>query len=155
MRLRIVALGHRMPTWVEAGVGEYSKRVSRDYPLELIELRPEPRGRGKPLPQILAAEAQRLVVACKGCAIVALDEQGEPWTTRRLALHLAAWRDAATDVAFAIGSADGLDPRFRAQASARVAVSAMTLPHGLVRVIIAEQIYRAASLLAGHPYHRE
>lgn len=155
MRLRIVALGHRMPPWVEAGVSEYAKRLSRDHPLELIELRPEPRDRGKSVEQMLAAEALRLAAPCKGHAIVALDECGEPWNTRTLADRLATWRDAATDVAFVIGSADGLDPGFKARASARIAVSAMTLPHGLVRVIIAEQIYRAASLLAGHPYHRE
>jgi 23S rRNA (pseudouridine1915-N3)-methyltransferase len=155
MRLRIVALGHRMPEWVNAGVGEYAKRLGREHPLEVVELKPEPRDRGKPVAQILASVAQRLAAATRGCVVLALDERGEPWTTRRLADALDAWRDRGQDVAFVIGSADGLDPAFRAAASHRVSLSAMTLPHGLVRIMVAEQIYRAASLLAGHPYHRE
>jgi 23S rRNA (pseudouridine1915-N3)-methyltransferase len=155
MRLRIIALGHRMPDWVSAGVAEYAKRLPREHPLEVVEIKPEPRDRGKPVPQLLAAEAQRLDAVTRGFVVVALDERGEAWTTRALAERLAAWRDQGEHVAFAIGSADGLDEAFKARAAARVSLSAMTLPHGLVRVTIAEQIYRAFSLLANHPYHRE
>jgi 23S rRNA (pseudouridine1915-N3)-methyltransferase len=155
MRLRIVALGHRMPDWVSAGVAEYAKRLPREHPLEVVEIKPEPRDRNKPVPQLLAAEAQRLDAATRGFDVVALDERGDAWTTRTLAQRLAAWRDRGSDVAFAIGSADGLDEAFKSRAAARVSLSAMTLPHGLVRVMIAEQIYRAFSLLANHPYHRE
>ncbi|HEY5861862.1 MAG TPA: 23S rRNA (pseudouridine(1915)-N(3))-methyltransferase RlmH [Casimicrobiaceae bacterium] len=155
MSLRIVALGHRMPAWVNAGYEEYAKRLPREWALTLVELKPEPRDRGRAVPQLLAAEAVRLAAACAGAAIVVLDERGSLWTTRQLADNLQQWREGRTDVAFVIGSADGLDAGFKRSATARVALSAMTLPHGLVRVVLAEQLYRAASFLAGHPYHRE
>ena len=155
MRLRVVALGHRMPAWVAAGWADYARRMPRDFPLELVELKPEPRDRGKPVPQVLAAEAVRIAAACKDAQVVALDERGQPWTTRALAEALARWRDAARDTAFVIGSADGLAEPVRRGAAAVVALSALTLPHALVRVIVAEQLYRAVSLLSHHPYHRE
>ena len=155
MRLRVVALGHRMPAWIAAGWEDYRRRLPREYALELVELKPEARDRGRPVPRLLAAEAERICAACKGALVVALDEHGQPWTTRDLADHLGRWRDAARDVAFVIGSADGLAPAVKRAAAAVVALSALTLPHGLVRVLLAEQIYRAVSLLSGHPYHRE
>jgi 23S rRNA (pseudouridine1915-N3)-methyltransferase len=155
MNLRVVALGHRMPAWVTAGWQEYARRLPHDFVLELVELKPEPRDRGKPVAQLLGAEAQRIAAACKDARIVALDERGQPWTTRALSQHLARWRDDNEDVAFVIGSADGLADAVKRSATAVVSLSALTLPHGLVRVIVAEQLYRAASLLAGHPYHRE
>jgi 23S rRNA (pseudouridine1915-N3)-methyltransferase len=144
-----------MPAWVDAGWNEYARRLPREFALELIELKPEPRDRGKTVPQLLAAEAARIDAACKDALVIALDERGAPWTTRVLADHLARWRDDARSVAFVIGSADGLAPALRRRAAAVVALSALTLPHGLVRVLVAEQLYRAASLLSGHPYHRE
>lgn len=144
-----------MPSWVDAGWNDYARRMPREFALELIELKPEPRTQGKPVSQLLDAEAQRIVGAAKGRPLIALDERGAAWTTRVLADTLARWRDGATDVAFVIGSADGLAESLRKRATAVVALSALTLPHGLVRVLLAEQFYRAASLLAGHPYHRE
>jgi 23S rRNA (pseudouridine1915-N3)-methyltransferase len=155
MKLRVIALGHRMPAWVTAGWDDYARRLPREFALELVALKPEPRERGKTIPQLLAAEAARIAAAGKGALIVALDERGRPWTTRALADHVARWRDEALDVAFVIGSADGLADAVTRGASATVALSALTLPHGLVRVLLAEQLYRAASLLTGHPYHRE
>jgi 23S rRNA (pseudouridine1915-N3)-methyltransferase len=155
MRLRVVALGHRMPAWIDAGWDDYCRRLPREFALSLVELKPEPRDRGRPVVQLLAAEAERIDAACKGALVVALDERGQPWTTRSLADHLGRWRDEARDVAFVIGSADGLAPAVKRAAAAVVALSALTLPHGLVRVLLAEQIYRAVSLLSGHPYHRE
>jgi 23S rRNA (pseudouridine1915-N3)-methyltransferase len=155
MKLRVVAPGHRMPPWVTAGWDDYARRMSRAFALELIEIRPEPRDRGKTLPQLLSAEAVRIAAACKDARVVALDEQGEPWTTRMLAERVTRWRHEARDAAFVIGSADGLADSVKRDADAVVALSALTLPHGLVRVIVAEQLYRAVSLLAGHPYHRE
>jgi len=155
LSLRVVALGHRMPAWVSAGYDEYARRLPREWALALVELKPEPRDRGRAVAQILAAEAVRLAAACAGATIVVLDERGSLWTTRQLADNLQQWREARADVAFVIGSADGLDAGFKRSAAARVALSAMTLPHALVRVVLAEQLYRAASLLAGHPYHRE
>ena len=154
MKLRLVALGHRMPRWVSDGYAEYARRLPREFALELVELRPEPRDRGRSTAQILAVEAARIADACADHRIVALDERGTAWTTATLAERLRDWRDAGAAVAFVVGSADGLDPGVKARADALVALSALTLPHGLVRVVVAEQIYRAASLLARHPYHR-
>jgi 23S rRNA (pseudouridine1915-N3)-methyltransferase len=155
VRLRIVALGHRMPAWVSEGVTDYARRLPRDVAFELVELKPAPRDRGRTVAQMLAEEARRIESACAGARIVALDERGASWSTRKLADALAAWRNDAADVAFVVGSADGLDPSIRERASAVVSLSAMTLPHALVRVMLAEQIYRGFTLLAGHPYHRE
>ncbi len=155
LKLRVVALGHRMPAWVSAGWTDYARRMPHEYALELIELKPESREDGKPVARLLAAEATRIASACRGALVVALDERGQPWTTRRLADTLARWRDESRDVAFVIGSADGLADSLKRDAHAVVALSAMTLPHGLVRVLVAEQLYRAVSLLSGHPYHRD
>ena len=140
-----------MPAWVDAGYAEYAKRIA----VELMELKPEPRTQGKTAAQMLAAEAVRIRAACAGACIVTLDERGKPWSTRDLASKLAQWHDDAQDVAFVIGSADGVDAALKRDADAMVALSSFTLPHGLVRVMMAEQLYRATSLNAGHPYHRE
>lgn len=154
MKVRVVALGHRMPGWVGAGVDDYAKRLPREWALEFVELKPEPRDRGRNLEQMLAAEATRIATACAGFRTIALDERGAAWSTRELADHIRRWQDAGHDIAFVIGSADGLHADIKRHAAAVVALSAMTLPHALVRVVLAEQLYRAASLLAGHPYHR-
>jgi 23S rRNA (pseudouridine1915-N3)-methyltransferase len=155
MKLRIVALGHKMPAWVVAGYEEYAKRLPREFALQLVELKPAPRVGGMPVGRMLAAEAQRIHTASAGCAVVALDERGAAWTTRQLAEHLQAWRDSGCDLAFVIGSADGLDEAVKREAAAVFALSALTLPHGMVRILLVEQLYRAVSLLAGHPYHRD
>jgi len=153
--LRIIAMGHRMPGWVQAGFDDYAKRLPRDSRIELVELKPEPRDRGRTVAQMLAAEAARIRDTVGDDRLVILDERGGGWTTRQLADNLQQWRRQGGDVAFVIGSADGLDEALKHSAAHRVSLSALTLPHGLVRVMIAEQIYRAASLLAGHPYHRD
>ncbi len=144
-----------MPAWVNAAWTDYARRMPREFALELIELKPEPREDGKPAARLLVAEAARIAAACRGALVVALDEHGQPWTTRILADKLARWRDESRDVAFVIGSADGLDDSIKRDAQATVALSAMTLPHGLARVLVAEQLYRAVSILSGHPYHRD
>ena len=155
MRLRVVALGQRMPPWVDAGWDDYARRMPPEFPVDLAALKPEPRDRGKSVAQILAAEALRIATACRNASVVALDERGERWTTRALSDKLAQWRIEARDVTFVIGSADGLDASLKRDADAMVALSSFTLPHGLVRVMMAEQLYRAISMNAGHPYHRE
>lgn len=155
MKVRIVALGRRMPAWVTGGFDDYTSRLPREWGFELVELKAETRGGGRSTAQLLAAESARIVPACAGYRIVALDEHGTAWTTREFAAQLSRRQAEGDDVAFVIGSADGLAPDVKARAAAVVAVSALTLPHGLVRVLLAEQLYRAHSLLTGHPYHRE
>ena len=108
MNLRVVAFGHRMPAWVDAGWDEYARRMPREFALTLVALKPEPRDRGRTAAQLLAAEAKRIAAACKDARVIALDERGQPWTTRVLADNLSRWRVDARDVAFVIGSADGL-----------------------------------------------
>ena len=155
MKFRVVALGHRMPGWVSAGVAEYAKRLPREYGLEILELKPAARDSGKSASANLSAEALRIRAACNGYSSVALDERGTAWTTRQFATRIEGWRDSARDIAFVIGSADGLDEGVKEDASARFALSALTLPHGLARIILVEQLYRAVSVLSGHPYHRD
>ena len=155
MKLRIVALGHRLPSWVGEAYADYARRMPRALSLELVELKAEPRGRGKSTEQVLAAEAERIAAATRGFRVIALDERGRMWTTAELASALGGWRDSALEVAFVIGSADGLAESVKHDANVVIALSALTLPHGLARVMLAEQLYRAASLLQGHPYHRE
>jgi 23S rRNA (pseudouridine1915-N3)-methyltransferase len=154
LKIRVVAVGHRMPAWISAGWNDYARRMPREFALELVEVKPEARDRGKAVAQLLAAEAARIGAACGSMSVVALDERGAPWTTRALAHALDRWRLDARDAAFVIGSADGVAETVKRSAAAVVAISALTLPHGLVRVIVAEQLYRAVSILAGHPYHR-
>lgn len=144
-----------MPQWVGAGFDDYAKRLPRDWTIELVELKPEPRERSRSVEQMLAAEAARIAAVCTGFRSVALDERGAVWSTRDFAAHIRGWRESGDDIAFVVGSADGLHADIKTHAAAVVALSGMTLPHGLVRVLLAEQIYRAYSLLANHPYHRE
>jgi 23S rRNA (pseudouridine1915-N3)-methyltransferase len=129
--------------------------MPRDFALDLVELKPEPRDRGKPLAQLLATEAQRIRAACADFHLVALDERGAAWTTNQLAVHLERWRNDAISAAFVIGSADGLDPALKKDAAVVLALSSMTLPHGLVRVVLAEQLYRAVSVNARPSLPRE
>jgi 23S rRNA (pseudouridine1915-N3)-methyltransferase len=155
VKLRVVALGHRMPDWATAAWSDYVRRMPREWPVELIELKPEPRTRGMTVAQLLAAESERIGAACRGARVVALDERGQAWTSRGLAERLERWRTEARVVAFVIGSADGIATPLKREAAAVVSLSALTLPHALARVLLAEQLYRAVSLLAGHPYHRD
>jgi len=155
MKLRVVALSHRLPAWVAAGFDDYARRLPREFTLDLVELKPVPRDRGKSTEQILALEGQKIAASIRGFYVVALDDGGESWTTLKLAQALRAWRDRGLAAAFVIGSADGLSEDIKRNADVIVSLSALTLPHGLVRVLLAEQLYRAISLLQGHPYHRE
>jgi 23S rRNA (pseudouridine1915-N3)-methyltransferase len=155
MKLRIVALGHRLPAWVNSAVEDYARRLPREFALELVEIKSEARDRGKTVTQILAAEARDIAAATKSFRIVALDERGEAWTTARFAERLRHWREEGRDTAFVIGSADGIAEAVKRDADVTMALSALTLPHGLARILLVEQLYRAISLLQGHPYHRE
>jgi 23S rRNA (pseudouridine1915-N3)-methyltransferase len=145
-----------MPGWVEEGYGEFAKRMPRELPLSLLEVKAEPRSEGKPVEAMMAAEAQRLRAALPArCRRIVLDERGTELSTRSLADRLARWMGEGDDVAFIVGGPDGLDPALKQEADERVRLSGLTLPHALVRVILAEALYRAASLMRGHPYHRE
>ena len=152
------AVGHRMPAWVAAGFKEYVSRMPREAAVELVEVRPEPRP-AKPSPAIItklmAAESKRMLACLPvDCFTVALDERGKSVTTEQLARLLQDWMRIGRDVAFLIGGADGLDQRVKQEAALTLSLSSMTLPHQLVRVLLAEQLYRALSLLRNHPYHR-
>jgi len=156
MKLLILAVGHKMPSWITDGFNEYSKRMPREAKIELLEIKPEPRTTGKSVPQIMEAEAQRIQAALpKEVLRIVLDERGKHWTTRQLTGHMKDWLSGGRDVAFIIGGADGLHESIRSSAHQLLALSAMVLPHGMVRVLLAEQLYRAHSLLHNHPYHRE
>ena len=144
-----------MPRWVNEAFEEYAKRMPRGLSIELIEIRPEPRTSGKSTVQMLEAEAGRIGRAVpRGALRVALDERGREFATAELARWLATQRQDGRDIAFLIGGADGLAPAAKSGAGPVMRLSAMTLPHGLARVLLAEQLYRAASILTHHPYHR-
>lgn len=156
MKLLIVSVGHKMPDWITAGFNEYAKRMPREAKIELVEIKPEPRTTGKTTAQIMEAEAQRILAALpQGCLRIALDERGAQPTTKRLAEQMRDWMGEGRDVAFIIGGADGLHDSVKQAAQHLMALSALTLPHAMVRVLLAEQLYRAHSLLHNHPYHRE
>lgn len=156
MKLFVVSVGHKMPDWITAGFNEYAKRMPREAKIELVEIKPEPRTTGKTTVQIMEAEAQRILAALpQGCLRIALDERGAQPTTRRLADQMRDWMGEGRDVAFIIGGADGLHGSVKQAAQHLMALSSLTLPHAMVRVLLAEQLYRAHSLLHNHPYHRE
>ncbi|MEI7843984.1 MAG: 23S rRNA (pseudouridine(1915)-N(3))-methyltransferase RlmH [Gallionellaceae bacterium] len=156
MKLIILAVGNKMPEWITHGFNEYTKRMPREATISLIEIKPEPRTTGKTVPQIMEAEAQRIEAALpKEVTRVVLDERGASLNTKQLSQKMHDWLGGGRDVAFVIGGADGLHQSIRDSAQQLLALSAMTLPHGMVRVLLAEQLYRAHSLLHNHPYHRE
>lgn len=159
MRLIIIAVGDKMPTWVDAACAEYIKRMPREARIELCEVKPEkrPDRYGAPLAEkIKAAEAERMLDRVpKDARLIALDEHGREPDSKGLAGLLDGWLRDGRDVAFLIGGADGLAEDLLARAEAKLALSRLTLPHGLARVVLTEQLYRASSLLRGHPYHRE
>ena len=156
MKLLVAAVGNRMPDWVDTGFAEYAKRMPREMSLELAAVKAEPRTTGKPVAALMAAEAERLRAVLPGrCRQVVLDERGKDLTTRELAQRLEAWCAEGDDIAFLIGGPDGLDTGLKMEAQESLRLSSLTLPHGLARVLLAEALYRAGSLLRGHPYHRE
>ncbi len=156
MKLLLVAVGARMPDWVDAGFDEFARRMPRELPLRLVEVKAEPRATGKPVEAMMAAEAARIENALPPrCRRVVLDEHGAAPTTRELARHLENWQADGRDVAFIAGGPDGLDARLKASADEAMRLSSLTLPHALVRPLLAEALYRAWTLLRNHPYHRE
>ena len=155
MKLQILAVGHKMPGWIASGFDEYAKRMPPELRIELREIKPEPRTGSRTAQSVMAAERLRIEAALpKSARIVALDERGQDWTTMQLAAALPGWQQEGRDVSFVIGGADGLAPELKARAELMLRVSSLTLPHGMVRVLLAEQLYRAWSITQNHPYHR-
>ena len=156
MRLVLVAVGQRPPAWAESAYEDFAKRVPPEMRLELKAVKAEPRTSAKTPAQMMAAEAQRIEAACpKGARRVVLDERGSRLTTPQLADRLRFWLGDGRDVVLLVGGPDGLDPALKATADETLRLSDLTLPHAFVRVLLAEALYRAWSVTAGHPYHRE
>jgi 23S rRNA (pseudouridine1915-N3)-methyltransferase len=155
MKARLLAVGTGMPGWVQQGYAEYAKRLSHWLPLDLVEVTPGLRGKGRDTARALAEEGRRLLEAIpQGSWVVLLDGRGKPHSSEALADRLAAWRMQGQDLVFLIGGPEGFDAAVLARADERWSLGPLTLPHPLVRIVLAEQLYRAASLLANHPYHR-
>ncbi len=155
MKLRLLAVGHKMPAWVEQGYAEYAKRLPADCALELVEIAPGHRAKNTSKEKAMQQEAEALRKAIRPQDfVVALDVKGHAWSTEQLAQQLDGWRMQGGDVALLIGGPDGMTPELLTLARQRWSLSALTLPHPLVRVLLAEQLYRAWSILQGHPYHK-
>lgn len=155
MKLLVVAVGLRVPDWAQAAWDDYAKRFPPELRVELKAVKTEPRG-SKSLETLYAAERARIETAIpRGSRIVVLDERGTALTTMALADKLKAWQLESDDVALVIGGPDGLEPAFRQAAHERIRLSDLTLPHAFARVLLIEQLYRAWSINANHPYHRE
>jgi 23S rRNA (pseudouridine1915-N3)-methyltransferase len=155
MRLTIVAVGLKVPDWVQTAYDDYAKRFPPEIKLELKAVKTEPRA-SKTLDTLLLAEKSRIDTAiARGTHVVALDERGTSVTTMALADRLKAWQLSGDDVAIVIGGPDGLDSGFKKAAHERIRLSDLTLPHSMVRVLLVEQLYRAWSITINHPYHRE
>ena len=155
MQLHIIAIGHKMPDWINTGFEEFTKRMPPELRIVLREIKPELRSGSKTAATVMHIEAQRIETALpKAAFIVALDERGRDLTTIQWAQHLERWKGEGRDIALIIGGADGLDASIKNRADLLLRLSSLTLPHGLVRIVLAEQLYRAWSISQGHPYHR-
>lgn len=155
MHARIIAIGERMPGWVADGFAEYHKRLSHELPLSLVELKPGQRGKGRDDARAMQDEGVAILALLgRDTHVVALDGHGARWSSEALAEQLVDWRMSGRDLAFLIGGPDGHAPAVLARADQRWSLGPLTLPHMLVRLVLAEQLYRATTIAAGHPYHR-
>lgn len=155
MQIHLIAVGTRMPAWVTEGYREYANRLPRECSLKLVEISPCKRRKTLNTERIRAEEGQLLQAALPPQAtVIALDVRGKPWDTETLATRMHGWLQDGRDVALLVGGADGLSDECLGRADLRWSLSAHTLPHALVRVVVAEQLYRAWTILSGHPYHR-
>ena len=151
----ILAVGQRQPAWVNDAVADYLNRFSESQRPQLREIKAEPRTTGKPVAALLQAEAERLRAGIpKDAVAIALDEHGKAVTTEEFAALIERFGQTATNLVFLIGGPDGVDPKLKLESHQTLRLSSMTLPHGMARVLLIEQLYRARSLLSGHPYHR-
>lgn len=155
MKLVVIAVGQRPPDWVQTAWQDYAKRLPADCALELKEIKPEPRTSGKTAHQMMQAEARRIEAAIPAGALrIALDERGKDITTVELSQQLVNWRASGQDVVFLVGGPDGLDSALKQRCGGMLRLSSLTLPHPMVRVVLAEQLYRAWAIMTNHPYHR-
>lgn len=155
MQLFIIAIGNKMPDWVENGYQEYAKRMPAECKLNLKEIKPADRSSNRSAESVMAIEQTRIrSVLPKNARLIVLDEHGKNITTMQLAQELEKWQQEGRDIAFVIGGADGLDSELKKEADDQLRLSSLTLPHGMVRVLLAEQLYRAWSITKNHPYHR-
>ena len=155
MHARLIAVGERMPGWVATGFAEYRKRLSRELPLELVEIKPGHRGKGADDERAMHDEGAAILASVtRDTHVIMLDGRGKCWSSETLAEQLSTWRMAGRDLAFLIGGPDGHAPEVLARADQMWSLGALTMPHMLVRLLLAEQLYRATTILAGHPYHR-
>ncbi len=155
MQLTIVAVGHKMPGWITSGFTEYEKRMPTDCRIILKEIKPIERSSSKSAHTVMALERAKIEAAIpKQARIIALDEHGKDVTTLQLSQLLTQWQQQGGDTCFVIGGADGLDAEFKARANLNIRLSSLTLPHAIVRILLAEQLYRAWTITQNHPYHR-
>lgn len=155
MRTRIIAVGTKMPAWVETGYQEYAKRLPRDFTVEVVELPLGARGKNASIEKAILKEGEQMLAAIPaGDKVIALDVKGKPWSTEKLADNLADWRMVGGNYSLLIGGPDGLAPACLARADAKWSLSPLTLPHPLVRIVVIEQLYRAWTILNNHPYHK-
>jgi len=155
MKAKLIAVGERAPTWVAQGFADYRQRLSHWLPFELVEIEPGLRGKGRDAVRATADEGARVIAALpKNALVVVLDGRGREWSSEQLSQRLEHWRGQGRDLAFLIGGPEGHAPEVLQRADEQWSLGALTLPHMLVRLLVAEQLYRAASMLANHPYHR-
>jgi 23S rRNA (pseudouridine1915-N3)-methyltransferase len=155
MQIHLIAVGQKMPRWVEEGYGEYAKRLPPECALKLQEIPAGKRGKGADIVRLTRIEGEKMSAAIpRGARVVALEVKGRPWSTEQLSERIDCWLGEGRDIALLVGGPEGIEPALSAQADEQWSLSPLTLPHPLVRVLLAEQIYRAWSILKGHPYHR-
>jgi len=155
MKIYLISSGNRMPRWVQEGYAEYAKRMPPECSLQLVEIYPGRRGKAMDVQRAVAEEGQRMLRAVpKGARVIALEVGGRSWSTEQLSKQLGGWLAEGRDLALLVGGPEGLAPACLERAEGRWSLSPLTFPHPLVRVVLAEQLYRAWSLLQGHPYHR-
>lgn len=155
MKIRLLAVGTKMPAWVTTGFNEYNKRMPREMSVEIVELPIGPRGKGADLKRAIKKEGDAMLAAIpSGDWVVALEVTGKTWSTEQLATQMEGWQLQGRNLSLLIGGPDGLDPRCTALADQKWSLSALTLPHPMVRILLSEQLYRAWSLIQGHPYHK-
>jgi len=155
MRIRIIAVGTKMPDWVERGYTDYARRLPRDCAVEMVELPLAIRSKNSDIARAMEKEGEAMLAAIgKGDSVIALDVAGKAWRTEQLAEQLVAWRMSGTNYSLLIGGPDGLAPECLALAKIKWSLSPLTLPHPLVRIVLIEQLYRAWTILQNHPYHK-